>query len=382
MSEYLNLLGGDYLQISGAMIRRFGLITGGVYSQLVLNYRGFIMNPETMKNMKEIDGKKYFYKPIEDIGDDLRLSKHIVTNALKELEEAGLLIINRKVKTVPKKNYYFLTDRIEQVMKEDHELQIATALEKYRLKEEKAGTPAAEIARELEKLEEMLRGNEFSIRSMKYKVRRQKFKIKVEKPEEAAEAAAAAQAIDDMLPTGMLEAAAAAEPEPFASEPLEVEAEPVPLQQERKPAADKRAAKRAAERIIEDRKEVLETPGLDNIYTYIQNSYKWHDESIIELCLWLKDSGKHMYISRGDIDKGFLDYKAYEKPVSKPSRFVGACIETRLMDRLAKQGIDLNELEQGLQVYEFIEKYRAINPDHPMVLKYDQEQNEKGFALA
>ena len=374
-SEYLTLLGGDYLQISGAMIRRFGLVTSGVYTQLVLNYRGFLNNPETLKNLKEYDGKKYFYKSKTQISTDLRLTDYMVTKALEELEEAGLLIIKRDVKATPKRHYYFLTDRIEQIMKDDHELQIQDSLQAYRLKEEKAGTPAAEIELELEKLEEMLRGGGVSVKAMSYKVRNKKFKMAIEKPEAVAIAAAQAQKIEDMLPTGMSQAA---KPAPFASEPLKTESEPVPPQQERKPAASRRAAERAAE----DRREMMETPGLYEIYTYIQRAYMWNDESIIELCLWLKDSGKHMHISRGDIDKGFIDYANYDKPVSKPARFVGACIEKRLDARLAKQGINVAEVERNLQNYEFIEKFRAINPEHPMVLKYDAEQREKGFALA
>ena len=346
-SEYLTLLGGDYLQISGAMIRRFGLVTSGVYTQLVLNYRGFLNNPETLKNLKEYDGKKYFYKSKTQISTDLRLTDYMVTKALEELEEAGLLIIKRDVKATPKRHYYFLTDRIEQIMKDDHELQIQDSLQAYRLKEEKAGTPAAEIELELEKLEEMLRGGGVSVKAMSYKVRNKKFKMAIEKPEAVAIAAAQAQKIEDMLPTGMSQAA---KPAPFASEPLKTESEPVPPQQERKPAASRRAAERAAE----DRREMMETPGLYEIYTYIQRAYMWNDESIIELCLWLKDSGKHMHISRGDIDKGFIDYANYDKPVSKPARFVGACIEKRLDARLAKQGINVAEVERNLQNYEFI----------------------------
>ena len=376
-TEYLNLLGGDYVQISGAMIRRFGLETSAVYAKLTFYYRGFLTNPITLESMQEFEGKKYFFKDVEEIGLELGISYYKVSNAIKKLEESGLILVQRKKKPSAAgktRNYYFLTNQIERIMKEDHELQIQDALQAYRLKEEKAGTPAAELELELEKLEEMLRGGAMSNQTAFYKTRKKGFKIEIEKPEAAAAAAAQAQKIEDMLPTGMSQAA---EPAPFASEPLEMESEPVPPQQERKPAASRRAAERAAE----DRREVMETPGLYEIYTYIQRAYMWNDESIIELCLWLKDSGKHMHISRGDIDKGFIDYANYDKQVSKPARFVGACIEKRLDARLAKQGINVAEVERNLQTYEFIEKFRTKEPDHPMIVKYDAEQREKGFSL-
>ena len=367
-SSFLKIMSqDDYTVISDTIAARVTNNGAVLFTKIATKQEYFFKQGK----MKIIDGEPYFYYVQPQLAKSANISVGQLKRTIEKLEKEGLLFVKRSVDDTGYNYYRINTARLIEIFNTQAE-DTSEAKANYMKKQLEMNREKEEIERELQQMDEFLRREQEALQEAISGKQNQKVAAKEEK---AAAAAAQVERIEDMLPTGMMQAA---EPAPFASEPMKIESEPVPPQQERKPAPNKRAAERAAE----DRREVMETPGLYEIYTYIQRAYMWNDESIIELCLWLKDSGKHMHISRGDIDKGFIDYANYDKQVSKPARFVGACIEKRLDDRLAKQGINVAELESGLQIYEFIEKYRAINPEHPMVLKYDAEQREKGFALA
>ena len=339
------LSGNGFFMASKALTRRFNLITSAIYGQLASSYESF----DEKELLTVIEDKFYFYLDQEWICEETNLSPYMVRNAMKELQEAGLVVIKRH--GMPAKNFYHLTDEIDNVMRQDKQEQNEKKLARYREREEKKRKKPAAIEETLKQYEAFLNGQ-------------QDEPPHVKEQQQQAQPAAPVHNIEEMLPTGM----AAAK-----------ECDEVPSVKVPQPPRSAAATGKQQQQEIKSFHEVWRDEKLSWIFDYVDDTQQWSAEFITDICMYLKDRINLSIISIVDIDGGIYDYAVYKekKPVSKPSRFIGEAIARRVEQRLIDRGIKGQELSSRLLDARFIENVRSIRPQDPIVLAFDLQLEEK-----
>lgn len=348
MSTYTELLGGTgFIMAAKALTRKYGVMPAVVYGQLASSYDSF----DKQDLLALIDGKFYFFLEQEWICETLGESAHTVRKAMKALENEGLIVIKRH--GMPARNYYHLTDGIDDVMKADKQEQNEKKIARYREREEKKRKKPEVIAATIKQYEAFLNGQQAEPPHVK------------EQQEQQAETV---KNIEDMLPTGM--------------DAVYKDLPDVPSVEVPEPARPAAKTKQEAKRQAEAVHYVWREEKFDLLYEYLTEGRNWSAEFVADICLTLERLIDPNLVSIMDIDAGIYDYKTATKKVNKPSRFIGTAIARRVEERYINQGINMVEIEQNMQNAAFIENVRAIRPNDPIVLRYDHEQEQKKQALA
>lgn len=342
MSVFSEILSGNgFFMASKALTRRFNLITSAIYGQLASSYESF----DEKNLLTVIEGKFYFYLDQEWICEETNLSPYMVRNAMKDLQDAGLVIVKRY--GMPAKNFYHLTDVIDDVMRADKQEQNEKKLARYREREEKKRKKPDAIKETLKQYEAFLNGQQ-----------QDPPHVKEQQEQQAAEIGN----IEDLLPEGMN---------------MYKDLPNVPSVEVSEPARPAAPNKQEIQRQVEAMHYVWREEKFDLLYEYLTNGRKWSAEFVADVCLTLERLIDPSLVSIMDIDAGLYDYKHAPKKVNKPSRFIGTAIARRVEERYINQGINMNELEQNMQNASFIENVRSIRPHDPIVLAYDARQLQK-----
>ena len=351
MSNFIELLGGTgFVMAAKALTRKYGVMPAVVYGQLASSYDSF----DKQDMLTIIDGQFYFYLEQEWICETLGESAHKVRKAVELLQEEGLVVVKRR--TMPARNFYHLTDKIDAIMKADKQEQNEKKIARYRAKEEKKRKKPEVIEETIKQYEAFLNGQQQEPPHVQ------------EQREQKEQQAAPIENIEDLLPDGMNNVYKDLPSVPSVDVP-----EPA------RPAANKKELQRQAEAVH----YVWREEKFDLLYDYLTDGRNWSAEFVADICLTLENLIDPNLVSIMDIDAGLYDYKNAPKKVNKPSRFIGTAIARRVEERYLNQGINMQQLEQNMQNAAFIENVRAIRPHDPVVLAYDAEQLRKAkeFAL-